>query len=175
MSEHQSPSIAASDVTDAVQSLLQKILTDLKGSATAAAAGEPRLFFPNGIELISVVAKVGPADVEVKIAGEKGIKLADSKPIGTTTTFRIVFMDVWADQNKEDIYRGNQVIWYNDRNEDVQIVFPALRCPLNICDFPVPHGGTYSTFVLRTIDTGDYYFARKLKDEFLGNPKIIIK
>jgi len=68
------------------QKLLAEAFRQLKGTGTAEAAAEPtRLFFPNGIELISVKVQAGlPAkplvSVEPKIAGEKGLKSTMEQP-----------------------------------------------------------------------------------------------
>ena len=180
MSEHQLSKAGVNDITDAVQQLLQKILTDLRGSATKQAADEPRLFFPHGIELISVVVKIGPADVEVTIAGEKGVKSAavasglGNSLLGTSS------MDVDDDVNKNAICRGDQLTWYNYGNQPVHIVFDVGGCPLNVCDFTVPKAkgttpGTYLTLVLRTVDSGTYDFHRSPGRIPSANPKIIIQ
>ena len=65
------------DVEKATRDVLGAVFSNLKDSATVKAEGQTRLFFPNGIELISVTLKVNAKDgidVEVKVAGEKGIK-----------------------------------------------------------------------------------------------------
>jgi len=43
-------------------------------AATDETTAEPRVFFPNGIELISIKVTVSAVTVELKVAGEKGIK-----------------------------------------------------------------------------------------------------
>src|SRR5262249_23067582 len=56
---------------------LDSVFEKLKNSAGIKGDGPVRLFFPNGIELISVALNVNAKDgirVEVKIAGEKGVK-----------------------------------------------------------------------------------------------------
>lgn len=46
MNDDKLSRLEVNDVTAAVQQLLQRILTDLKESATKQKADEPRLFFP---------------------------------------------------------------------------------------------------------------------------------
>ena len=65
------------------EALFDKLLTNLKrGEVGKVEVGKlegttTRLFFPNGIELISVVVRVGTTvQAEVKVAGEKGLKTA---------------------------------------------------------------------------------------------------
>ena len=64
-------------VEKSTRQVLDAVFENLKSNAGVKADGSTRLFFPNGIELISVVFKVNAKDgidVEVKVAGEKGIK-----------------------------------------------------------------------------------------------------
>jgi hypothetical protein len=75
------PQVRSGDDVGAVEKSTRQVLAavfeNLKTSAGVKADGPTRLFFPNGIELISVVVKLNVKegiDVEVKIAGEKGIK-----------------------------------------------------------------------------------------------------
>lgn len=65
--------------TSQLTRLLDQSFSNLKSVATFKEDGKPRLFFPSGIELIFVKLTVGLPEkpvvaVEVKIAGEKGIK-----------------------------------------------------------------------------------------------------
>ena len=65
------------DVEKSTRQVLAAVFENLKSNAAVKADGTTRLFFPNGIELISVIVKVNVKDgidVELKIAGEKGIK-----------------------------------------------------------------------------------------------------
>jgi hypothetical protein len=79
-SKKSEPGIASA--SSAAKELLTAALKDLKESALADDAKlastdrDPaaRLFFPNGIELISITVKVAPVEIEFKVAGEKGIK-----------------------------------------------------------------------------------------------------
>src|SRR5271166_3114348 len=165
MREDKLSKVEASDLANSVQQLLQKMLTDLKGAAAAKGAGEARLFFPNGIELISLVVKVGPADVEVTIAGEKGVK-PKSRSLRAMRAFEDSHMDVWADENTEDIFRNQAIIWYNDGNRPVTIAFNTPDgCPLAPaqCEFTVKPGELARTIVLNTIEAGEYRFTRTPK------------
>ena len=49
------------DISTEVQNMVQKVFTELKGAPDLPDRKVP-LFFPNGIELISVVVTVGPKD-----------------------------------------------------------------------------------------------------------------
>jgi len=179
--QNQLPESPVKDAAAAARMLLQEIIADFKGSAEASAGGDQRLFFPNGIELINVAFKIDGGDVEVTIAGDKSPKLEDraAKP----TMLRIVttitdYMDVAAEQNTDDIYRGDHLIWYNEGNNDVTIQFPGV-CPLNLNGFTVSaNGGMVLTVVKdkNTIPAGDYPFtpAPKSGKQPAGNPKIII-
>jgi len=65
------------EVEKSTREVLTSVFESLKNNVGVKADGPTRLFFPNGIELISVIVKVNVKDgidVEVKIAGEKGIK-----------------------------------------------------------------------------------------------------
>lgn len=63
------------------QDVIAKLFENLKTGAAVKADGQPRLFFPNGIELIDVTVdagvKSGGIKITVKVAGEKGIKGTD--------------------------------------------------------------------------------------------------
>ena len=67
-------------VSSEAQKLLIEAFKNLKSAASVKDAAEPpRLFFPNGIELIYIKLEAGLSEktkvaVELKIAGEKGIK-----------------------------------------------------------------------------------------------------
>jgi hypothetical protein len=60
-----------------VGAVTQQVISDVFVKLKDSAAVTPRLFFPNGIELIDVSVSVGLTakgiEVKVKIAGEKGI------------------------------------------------------------------------------------------------------
>jgi hypothetical protein len=169
------------DAAAAAQMLLQEIITDFKGSAVASAGDNQRLFFPNGIELIDVVFKIGGGDVEVTIAGAKSPKLEDS---GAKLTMRrsvatIDYMDVAAEVNSDYIFRGDYLVWYNEGNEDVTIRFTAV-CPLKLNNFTVlANGGMTLTLVkdVNTIPAGTYPFTPiwETGQQPAGNPKIIIQ
>lgn len=67
-------------VSAEAQKLLNEAFKNLKSAASVKEAAEPpRLFFPNGIELIYIKLEAGLTEktkvsVELKIAGEKGLK-----------------------------------------------------------------------------------------------------
>jgi hypothetical protein len=65
------------DVEESTKAVLVAVFENLKNNANVKGEGPTRLFFPNGIELISLIVKVNlkdGVDVEIKIAGEKGVK-----------------------------------------------------------------------------------------------------
>src|SRR5262245_60497155 len=71
---------AESEAKAILEAALDKLRTAVKPE-TPGAATEPRVFFPNGIELISITVSIGAVKVELKVAGEKGIKgLLESRP-----------------------------------------------------------------------------------------------
>ena len=88
MADKDNPTIAA--VSEEAQKLLSTTFEKLIESTTVKVVeGDIRLFFPNGIELIHVKVEAGLTEktkvsVEVKIAGEKGIKADAIEPVGTT-------------------------------------------------------------------------------------------
>jgi len=65
---------------NATLGLFGAIVTTLAQSARAAAGQAPRLFYPNGIELISLKVKGGSTEVELTVAGSKGLAIADAIP-----------------------------------------------------------------------------------------------
>ena len=69
------------DVEKATAQILDRIFEKLSTHGIVKSDGPARLFFPNGIELIFAQVTVSPTtgiNIEVKIAGEKGIK--DNEP-----------------------------------------------------------------------------------------------
>jgi len=166
------------DGAAAAQLLLQRIVADLKESAGLKATGDRHLFFPNGIELINVVVKVGSGDVEVMIAGEKSVKPSDGKStLVRNLSNSTDYMDANANVNVEPIFRGDYLIWFNEKAGDVKIHFTPL-CPLNRNDFIVPGNGLLAlTLVQTTIEPGSYSFRRSPESGIVpaGDPKIIIK
>jgi hypothetical protein len=65
-----------------IRGMMHDIVSQLNTTG-AGAAGAPGKFFPNGIELIYLKVEAGLTDrtkvsLELKIAGEKGLKLTDS-------------------------------------------------------------------------------------------------
>jgi len=76
MSENKLEDIQS--VGKVTQDVIDHVFKKLGEGAAFKAEGTPRLFFPNGIELIDVSVSVGltakGAEVKVKIAGEKAPK-----------------------------------------------------------------------------------------------------
>jgi len=77
--EHKKVDQTITLVSSEAQKLLVEVFKNLKSAASVKAAEPPRLFFPNGIELIYIKFEAGLSEktkvvVELKIAGEKGIK-----------------------------------------------------------------------------------------------------
>ena len=71
---------------NSTKQILSAVFDNLKTNAGVKVDGPVRLFFPNGIELISVIVKVNVQDgidIEVKVAGEKGVK--GSSPVEGST------------------------------------------------------------------------------------------
>ncbi len=68
--------------------LEQTVRTISTAETTAPADGRPRLFFPNGIELIDLHVKLAAVDIEVKVAGPKpSVESAVRKPVYDATPF----------------------------------------------------------------------------------------
>ncbi len=64
-------------IEKATTDVLKNVFENLKTQTAVKVEGSTRLFYPNGIELISVGLKFNLKDgfdVQVKIAGEKGVK-----------------------------------------------------------------------------------------------------
>jgi len=182
MAESEVSQTSVSDLTKPVQDLLDGILTKLKETAAIKGPAQAPLFFPNGIELIQVTVKVGPADVEVTIAGPKEVRELPSKTRGKAKMIDIHDMEVCAPVNTEDIFRGDYITWRNDGPDDIEIVFDVNGCPLNVCDFTVPkNGGAYLTIVQNTVDAATYeYHCHKAprhahSTAIQGHPRIIIQ
>ena len=68
--------------------LLKTAFKELKETVLDSRGEDPRLFFPNGIELISITLNVVKyVEIEFKIAGAAGIKaLLESKEAGVDPT-----------------------------------------------------------------------------------------
>ena len=79
MANEKRTDVAIASASSAAKELLSSALNELKNVLLARVKEQPRLFFPNGIELISITVKVSAVEVEFKAAGEKGISgLVDS-------------------------------------------------------------------------------------------------
>jgi hypothetical protein len=64
-------------ITKSSKEILEKFFQNLGASAAVKGEAGPRFFFPGGIELIDVTVTVNVKEgikVQVKVAGEKGLK-----------------------------------------------------------------------------------------------------
>lgn len=168
---------SAQELADAAHSITQKIVSELKDASSKADAAAPRLFFPNGIELIDVGVKVGLAEVKVKIAGAQGIKgglIQASEVMMTTRHLR----DASA---CDDIYVGPGLVirWFNLTKHPITIRFTngsPLENDLN--NFPVPgHGGIVDTPLKQDLASGSIYPYHNppVLCPLAGMPRIIIQ
>ena len=137
--EHLEPVVKATDVADTVGKLLDKVVTQIKGVAVAPPSGETRLFFPDGIDLISVIVKVGPADVEVKIAGPRsgqGQARAETQLLAPHAHRPIEVCE--SDEGKVHANVGDVVDWTNSRGNDCTVDFNVDGTPFSVRKFVVP-------------------------------------
>ncbi len=118
------------DLTDATLSVTENIVSILQKAASAKDAADPRLFFPNGIELIDIVVKLTPPDVEVKIAGEKGIKCdasllrkleEEQEDVGKRNLAPP--KDVNDTNHDLPVTRGDTIPWFNNTARDSVVQF----------------------------------------------------
>lgn len=61
-----------SSASSAAKDILSSALNNLKGAALSDENGQPRLFFPEGIELIEITVEVAGVKVGFKVAGKEG-------------------------------------------------------------------------------------------------------
>jgi len=172
------------ELSDAAQSITEKIVSELKDAGSRADAAEPRLFFPEGIELISVVVKVGPADVEVTIAGAKGVKGAalrasDLEKDGGSR-LASYYRDAAATNDTDPVAKGQDFLWFNNKNHGIRIDFGANGSPLENNDdhFIVPPG-TYPSKIRANANLPNYPYRNTRVaiegEDILGMPRIIIQ
>jgi len=142
MHDENIPEGQARELADAAQSITQKIVSGLKEAVSKSDAAEPRLLFPNGIELIDVGVKVGAADVVVKIAGAKGIK-GEVVQVREATATSPYLRDASECDDTDPLAHGRKIRWVNFSHINVTIKFGANGSPLenNYDNFPVPAGG----------------------------------
>lgn len=192
----RSQMIEASGVAEA---LLTKILEGVPRSVVRAAekrggaageVAEQRLFFPNGIELISVIVKFGGANVEAKIAGSATPDVASAAPAISTAGLTGSMIESVPPGfiiccGSGSAYHGGTLTWANPTARPIRIYFPG-PCPLNVNNFVVPASGTYVTQVV--VNGGSYEYvcspATEIKadNEAIGrenpagggNPRVII-
>jgi hypothetical protein len=75
--------VEITNAKDTASELLTSALNDLRNTCKVEEGEEPRLFFPNGIELISITLSVSKISLEFKVAGAAGISgLMNSGGIG---------------------------------------------------------------------------------------------
>lgn len=161
----------ASDPTQPVRDLLDGVVSELRSTAANKDAAEPRLFFPNGIELIHVIVKVNPVDVEVTIAGPEKSRVSSSSAISRTPHDVNVCDD-------EPARAGDPITWHNLRGVPVTVYFDtADGCPLDDSpSFCVPAHGTHQNNVRTTnVTPGNYHYRVDPACSRPTNPKIIIQ
>ena len=178
MSDDQLSELRVNDLTAAVQSLLQKIIAELKSTASAEKAGEERLFFPHGIELISLTVKVPPADVELTIAGEKGIK-HNGPGLHEADSSSHHDRDVDDDGDSEAMRGGDVITWHNRHGFPVRITFDNPS-PLDCRNpFTIPKKDDVDTIILASASGPyPYHLERYEKGRYrrvAGDPRIIIQ
>jgi hypothetical protein len=91
MTEENMTIFAKKDPSDAAKELLSSALSDLMKATQAQAGDTPRLFFPGGIELISITVDVlSKVKLVFKVAGAEGISgLLSSEEIEAEHTDKI--------------------------------------------------------------------------------------
>jgi len=152
--ENQVVDVKVSDVANAAQQVLDKIVTDLttslkprlegKEGQAVGADGETRMFFPEGIELIDVIVKIGGtegADVEVKIAGAKGLQPGSPKQDAEGLTDARSDQTIEVGDETKPGYTGYKIIWTNHTNNALKVTFDPKACPLDVSQFTVSGGG----------------------------------
>ncbi len=144
--EKKLTAIEISGVTGAAQQLLEKIVTGLADAARVSidrkdgetesrrTVNEPHLFFPNGIELISLVVRAGPVDCELTVAGEKG-SLARTTTSGAEHMAPGIDTSVAVHQGGTG-YRGHTVNWYHPMCHHASVTFTGPS-PFEVGGFPV--------------------------------------
>lgn len=183
------------EASDVAEGLLEKILEGVPRTAMGdterregATGGAPkqRLFFPNGIELISVIVKFGGVDVEVKIAGSAAPDGASAAPVFSAPAIGTFIICCHSGIGLPDA----TLTWVNPQTFPITIYFPGV-CPVNVNGFTVPAAaglqmGTYPAQVIVNGGTYEYTCSRAMGTEADneatgtqnpvggGNPKVII-
>ena len=81
------------DVENSANSVLSSIFNNLKANATVLVdQPTPRLFFPNGIELITITVKIGTIDIELEIAGANELAALLPRATSPSMTRRLCVM-----------------------------------------------------------------------------------
>lgn len=90
MADKKMTNVTIKSARDGAKELLSTALKEFEKTARAEEGEKPRLFFPNGIELISIIVRVSGVDVELKVAGKAGINsLLHSGEIGVDLTGKV--------------------------------------------------------------------------------------
>ena len=77
LTEMDSPTetdVTITSASGAAKEILSSALNNLRKTALSEQEGQSKLFFPNGIELVSITVQVATVKVEFEVAGEKGLR-----------------------------------------------------------------------------------------------------
>jgi hypothetical protein len=180
MSEDSKRNTSPAELADAARTITENIVAGLRDAALKPDASDPRLFFPEGIELINVVVKIGPADVEVEIAGAKGLTHFTGGRLEVRDPGPALNRDVTA-ADQLSCHSREEIIWFNNTGSDATITFAAVNSPVAdffgnpVNGFTVPrNGGTYPTWVAPG-DTPNVPYPYSTTAAKRGNPSIIIQ
>lgn len=169
------------DVSGAVQDLIGNLVSNLtsndKPRPMAEKDAEPRLFFPNGIELIDVTVSVAGVNVHVEVAGangRKGLQVREGR-MSIRSFGDDHFVEATAPPDEVDVFRRDLIVWENHGPNPMKVHFDD-PC-LNANDFTLEaNSGQRLTHVLTTVDDGDYYYTCSDGLHIMqGNPKIVIQ
>lgn len=69
--------------------LLKETISCLAGEASAGGSAPPRLFFPDGIQLIDIRVTVGLATVSIRVSGSQDVKTESKSPSATAVPNRL--------------------------------------------------------------------------------------
>ena len=176
---------SSEDAVEAIKELTDAVAA-LKGKGTIDSEGGKSWFFPDGIDLIDAHVKLGPADVELKIAGPKSSQavLFSSKARRPSGVPSAVYIEVGDDG--PIAHPDDTIIWHNGGNADVVVYFDTFYgCPFVLPDCPqfkVLKGKTHTTTV-RHDACGPYFYHFGPADapeesprlDITGMPRIIIQ
>jgi plastocyanin len=137
-----------SDAPTTAVDLLNNIISKLGGATVSAPAGETRLFFPDGIDLISLTVNIPPVDITVEIAGPKSTSATQkSTSLSSPPAIRQITI---CDENPSDVHAkvGDVIRWNNPYEKSCRVEFNIDGCPLSNCCFNVPAQGHFDTTVV---------------------------